>query len=416
MAGHHQDHGEQVAIDGVERVNPDRACAVVIGGYVNGYGVVRSLAAGGVRSIVVLDGHREPAFVSNKVRGSRVIEMTPDSLLAALAQLAQHFDFLVPFPTSDMALELLSQIADDIRPFTFIPFNEATLSQALSKRRQYEACGRVGVATPVTTVVETVTDLDSLHPDNSYVVKPTRRNDGYDEIFRTLVLAPGERDRAVREMAPWLEMGHEFLVSEIIPGDGSQLYGYNAYRSREGRILAEWTGHKLAQHPSEFGVMSSGVLQQQADVRQAGRALAEELDLYGLFQPEFKFDRRDGTYKLMEVNMRSHMYSRTGMRAGINLPAAQFADATGQPFLSPQQGPGESGHFVYLAHETANLIARPTYWPTFRHNVFGGSRPREFVFLDRTDPLPLLFLLRSQAGVIGRAVQSRWSGRRGRSG
>ena len=56
------------------------------------------------------------------------------------------------------------------------------------------------------------------------------------------------------------------MASEIIPGDGSNIYAYVGYRSKSGKIINEWTGRKLSQYPDDFGVFSSASNEAPDDV------------------------------------------------------------------------------------------------------------------------------------------------------
>ena len=74
--------------------------------------------------------------------------------------------------------------------------------------------------------------------------------------------------------------------------------------------MNEWTGKKLNQYPDNFGVFSSASNESVSEVMPSGRKLVTEINAFGIIEPEFKFDHRDKTLKLMEVNLRSMMWNR----------------------------------------------------------------------------------------------------------
>ena len=370
-------------------------CAVVLGGYVNGWGAVRSLHEAGVQAIAVVDAQRMPAHHSKKVSQAIVSKPSSEGLLNCLHNLHKRYEQLVLFPTSDSYVTLLDSISDQIADYCYLPFRPGSVIAAMDKRVQYEAAARVGVHTPETVMIRTPSDLGTLSPTSDYVLKPAWSGTGLPRATR---LPQRHHSNGYAPLLPLLADGHPFLASEIVPGGDRHVYAYTAFRSREGTITGHFVGRKLGQYPRDFGVMSSAeALVGHHSLAQQGRRLIEELDLIGICEPEFKWDRRDGEYKLMEVNVRSMMWHRAGALAGVNLHAHQMADALGQ---EPPTATGRSpARLVYLAHEVANLIYRNGYLPRFRDNVF-GVKDREFAFWDPTDRGPLV----ASIGVQGRVV------------
>lgn len=186
--------------------------------------------------------------------------------------------------------------------------------------------------------------------------------------------------------------GVSFLASEIIPGNGNNIYAYVGYRSKKGVILNEWIGKKLAQFPDDFGVFSSGSNEAPEIVREQGRKLLEGMNLFGIAEPEFKYDHRDGKYKLMEVNLRSMMWHRVGNLSGVNLQYTQWLDALGMKTEKQRQELTRKIHFVYLQYEILNLLGRKSYWKTFRYNLLKGDEVF-FAELQRKDIFPFLYTI-----------------------
>jgi predicted ATP-grasp superfamily ATP-dependent carboligase len=184
-----------------------------------------------------------------------------------------------------------------------------------------------------------------------------------------------------------LDNGIRFLASEFIPGDDTNIYAYTGYRSRQGQILNEWTGKKLNQYPGLFGVFSSASNEAPEIVREQGRKLLDGMNIFGIAEPEFKFDHRNGKYKLMEINLRSMMWHRTGNLSGVNLQFTQWCDATNQPIQIQTQRKNPPVHFIYMKHEILNLLSRRKYKESFFKNVMNVPR-REFAVFDKSDLKP----------------------------
>lgn len=353
----------------------DHSCALILGGYVNGYSIMQELYENGVTDLVLFSSAREPGSYSNKIKKFVLIDKSPGALLKELQTLSAEYTFIVLFPTDDLQLENLYAIYDQISDFCFIPFNKNNFPACLDKYTQYTWCDTLGVPRPKTIEIRTVEDIDAISEITYPVlIKPKTRQDEKINIFRNLHLNDEHDLRTNTEtIKNFVLAGVSFIASEIIPGDGSNIYAYVGYRSMEGRILNEWTGKKLSQYPDDFGIFSSASNQAPVEVLDQGKTLLNGMDLKGIAEPEFKYDCRDGKYKLMEINLRSMMWNRVGYLSGVNLHYTQYLDAIGGEVPSYRQEKTRDTHLVCLKHELSNLIRRKGYAGIFYHNLFGGD-------------------------------------------
>jgi predicted ATP-grasp superfamily ATP-dependent carboligase len=60
------------------------------------------------------------------------------------------------------------------------------------------------------------------------------------------------------------------------------------------------------------------LLTEQREVEDAACRFLRSLDYSGLAEVEFKYDRRDGRYKLLDVNARGWTWSALGPLAGVD--------------------------------------------------------------------------------------------------
>jgi len=366
--------------------------AVILGGYVNGYNIIRELHDSGVNNIVLFSGLNQAiARHSNKVNRVIRLEFTAEKLLLELENLHDNQNYLVIYPTNDLHLELLDRIYDKISSYAFVPLNSASLEQSLRKDIQYDMCEKIGVPYPASILVTSLTQLDNLDElQFPILIKPAKRDDLTFSGFRNLYIRTSE-DLVQHEskLAYYLQNNVPVVVSECIPGDGSQIYAYTAYRSKKGKILNSWIGKKLAQHPDAYGVFSSASNEAPEIIREQGKAIIEAMDLYGILEPEFKYDVRDSKYKLMEINLRSMMWHRTGHLSGVKLQYTQWCDALGKTVPKYTQFQSKIIHFVYFKHELSNLLGRRRYIKHFVKNVL-GAKNIYFAVFDKTDIKPFM--------------------------
>jgi predicted ATP-grasp superfamily ATP-dependent carboligase len=381
--------------------------SLVLGGYVNGYSIIKELYEKDLRDIALFSYGKSLATYSNKINHFQSIDKSAISLKNAILKLKKECDYIVVFPTDDLQLENLHTIYDDIKEFCFIPFNYDNVLQSLDKFVQYSFCEKYDIPYPKTQNIETIKDITKIETMIfPILIKPNKRDDITTDVFRSLFLDTLEEYRNnIEKLEYFINKNITFLASEFIPGDDTNIYAYVGYRNKKGEILNEWIGKKLTQYPDNFGVFSSGSNEAPEIVKEQGKKLLEIMDLQGINEPEFKYDSRDGKYKLMEINLRSMMWHRVGNLSEVNIQYTQYLDAIGEKVPKQIQNRNNLMHYVYMKHEILNLIFRKEYWTYFKHNVL-GSEKREFAVYDKSDIRPFLFdIIGLIRGVIGRCLR-----------
>ncbi len=386
--------------------------ALVLGGYVNGYSIIRELHEKGVANIALFSYGKSLATKSNKLSYLDYIDKSSQSLKKAILKLKENCDYIVIFPSDDLQLENLHAIFNEIKNFCYIPFRYENILQSLDKYVQYNYCEEYDIPYPKTKNIESVEDIHKIEKMIFPVlVKPNKRNDLTTDVFRSLFLESLDDLKKNEEtLSYFLSKNLTFLASEYIPGDDTNIYAYVGYRSEDGNILNEWTGKKLTQYPNIFGVFSSASNEAPEVVGEQGRKLLNVMNLKGIAEPEFKYDIRDGKYKLMEINLRSMMWHRTGNLSNVNIQYTQYLDAIGETVEKQQQEKNKVTHFIYMKHEILNLLNRKGYYKHFKYNVFSCKR-RSFAVWDFTDVKPFWFdfrhTIRSIVGIWLRALKLR---------
>jgi len=179
------------------------------------------------------------------------------------------------------------------------------------------------------------------------------------------------------------------MASEIVPGYCTKIYASPAHKNINGEIINSWIGKKLNQYPDNYGVFSSATNRAPEIIRYQGEKLVKSISTYGIIEPEFKFDVRDNTYKLMEINLRSMMWHRIGYLCGVPLNYSLWREALNMSPKFYEQNTAINYHFVYLKHELINLIYRKKYLKSFVNNLYKGNR-RSYAYLNKSDLKPFL--------------------------
>lgn len=351
--------------------------AVVLGGFVNGYSIIQELYENDVSDIILLSYGRQPASFSRKIKRNIFIDRTLESLEKALYKIHHDYNYLVLFPTDDLQLENINVLEPQIKNFCYIPFNEKHLKYDIEKINQYRACCELDIPYPSTYILRKKEDLQLIETLKfPIILKPNTRDDfHFKTLFRNKVLREYSEYNAFKDILKyWVSQSVPILVSELIPGntDGT-IYAYTVCRTRDGEIIGEWIGKKLTQYPNSFGVFASASNEAPEVIREQGRRLVQFMDLYGICEPEFKFDERDGKYKLMEINLRSMMWHRLGHLSGVPLHFLQWKYAIKEYIPDYKQNIDRIVHFSFLHYEILNLFFRKKYFNLFCNNLWKGD-------------------------------------------
>jgi predicted ATP-grasp superfamily ATP-dependent carboligase len=123
----------------------------------------------------------------------------------------------------------------------------------------------------------------------------------------------------------------DLMVQEIIPGDGRTQFSVAAF-CRDGCVLVAMTARRTRQYPIDFGLSSSFVEAIEVpELHGLARTVIGRLRLSGMVEVEVKWDRRDGRYKLLDVNVRPWGWHRLCAASGIDFPYLQYCEALGRP-------------------------------------------------------------------------------------
>jgi len=321
---------------------------VVVGvGWVAGLAAIRSLGRAGIRVLAVDDRPSALGFRSRFAEARVAPARTGDAYVAFLRSLGEG----VVFPTHDYDLEVIARARDEL-PLT-CPFPGWDVLGAIQdKRHQLAVAGEVGLAAPRTADEPT----DEL--GFPVLVKPSdptafRRRFGV-KAFRCLTTEELERrfDDA-RDFRPF--------VQEWIPGGDDALWTVGSYLTPDGEELGMFTGRKLQQTPREIGTARVAEARWAPGLAADAVKLLRALRFHGISQVELKHDRRDGRYKLIEVNPRLWEWHGLAAACGVDLARIAYSDTIGdRPAPARMNGDGKRWA-ITVARGARPVPQRPPY-------------------------------------------------------
>jgi predicted ATP-grasp superfamily ATP-dependent carboligase len=116
---------------------------------------------------------------------------------------------------------------------------------------------------------------------------------------------------------------------------------FDGYFDRSSDCLFGVTGRKLRQYPVHTGATSLGLCEENAPTRELTCRFMKAIGYRGILDIGFRFDARDGSYRLLDPNPRIGQTFRLFVsREGWDVARLLYLDLTGQtlPAATPVDG------------------------------------------------------------------------------
>lgn len=346
-----------------------REPVLLFGPHIAALGVLRVLAGHGVHTYVVDD-------TSNVIVRSRWYRAPkpklpetadPDVLAAYLRSLDIPRGVLIA--CSDQWALAVAGLPDDVRTrFRSSIAPRAAIEAFVDKDRFRELVDGLDIPRPRTIPIREPGDLTLASDDDltNGFLKPTE-SQAHNRHFRTKGFFVESRDHARRLVDEGAAAGVTFMLQEYIPGDTSKTFLVDGFVDRHGTINGMVARRRLRMDPPRLANTCSDVTVPLADVEAclpALRTLLEAVHYRGIFNVEFKFDERDGRFKIIELNPRPFWLIGHIARAGLDLPWLSYLDAQELPVPTPPAY--QVGRYGLYEIPDATAIARA---------FLSGSRP-----------------------------------------
>jgi len=377
--------------------------------FVGPLGVIRSLRELGARVYVAATRERSlgrasrycaGAFqVGQEGRPSGAAEAILEQLLGAGRRLGTGAILLAG--SDEWAVFVATHAGVLSEAFRF-PQQPLQLVQALASKQDMHDLARAhGVATPRVARPRSVEEAESLAEGLNYPVmlKPILSRPGRQTV--TLV---GDRESLLAHLCEVDDPGN-VLCQEYIPGTDSDVWIFNGYFDGRSRCLAAFTGRKLRQHPAHMGLCALGECVHNRDVIEITERFLGEIGYTGIVDIGYRWDARDGSYKVLDINPRLGGAFRMFVDAnGLDVARACYLDLTGQAV--PQVAQRDGRRWLL---EAADLIAYRHYRRDKGLGVIDWLRSmrglEEGATFSLGDPLPFAVAMST---VLGDSLDARW--------
>lgn len=270
-----------------------------------GLGILRSLGRLGIPIYTVSDDPSAPAFLSRYCRASyvcdiaRFTEESVGDLLDIGSRIGQRS---ILIPTTDDGVIFVVDHADALKQWFMFPNQEAGLVHSLcSKKKMYYLARKLGVPTAEAAFPQARENVLSFVKEAVFpiVVKPIHSRQG-----QGVVIARTERELIEKYDEMEDPDDPNIMLQEYISGGDDTVWMFNGYFNENSDCLVGFTGKKIRQWPAHQGLTSLGICQRNEHVDRVTREFMKRIGYKGILDIGYRYDARDGQYKVLDINPR----------------------------------------------------------------------------------------------------------------
>jgi predicted ATP-grasp superfamily ATP-dependent carboligase len=382
------------------RLGDSSTPVVVLGPALYGpLGILRSLGRLGIPVYLVSPDPRPVAAYSRYCRGHIVggsSACSPGDSAGRLLEVGRRIGRkAVLIPTSDQTALFVDEYAEVLGEHYLFPQRPRGLSRSLaSKMEMYYLARALGIPTAETQFPTCRQDVAAFAQTAAFPVL-LKGND-----TRRLAARAGAGGRGMYLVHDAAELLHKYdaledpaapnlMLQEYIPGGDDSVWMFNGYFDRKSDCVLGLTGQKLRQWPPHQGVTTLGICRHNATVEETTRRFMKAVGYRGILDIGYRFDARDGLYKVLDVNPRIGATFRLFVADnGMDVARALYLDLTGQP-LDPGR-PCEGRKWVVEDHDLFSAhCGRLEDGLTFKDWIASYRGVKEGAYFARDDLRPL---------------------------
>ncbi len=382
-----------------------------------GVGAIRSLGRLGVPMYAVTEDRWTPAAVSRYLSSCFVWPTTgserPGELVAGLLRIGREIGRpTVLIPTDEEAAVLIAENAGELAgPFLFPPVERGLPRRLASKQGLHELCVEHGVPSPSALFPASYEEIEKYASVATFPLVAKNR-----EAFErrrhpavhgtTRIHGPRELLALARDWGP----APGVILQEYLPREQAEDWIVHAYFDAESTPMAMFTGVKVRSWPPHAGMTANAYIVDNPELAAMAAQFIKQIGFCGIVDLDWRFDRRDGRYKLLDFNPRMGAQFRMfENEAGIDVVRAQHLDLTGRAVPEGEQLAGR--RFVV---ENIDLPALAAYRRSGYTTPHAPARANgtELAWAARDDMKPFFTMLARFVRPGARHLWQLWRSRR----
>jgi D-aspartate ligase len=361
-----------------------------------GLGAIRSLGRVGVPVYGVHEHPLAPAARSRYLHDRWI--WRPDAedaeqVQAGLVTLAERIGRpAVLIPTDDAGAVFLAEHGTDLRRWFLFPDPPSALPRQLAgKYTLYQLCHKLGVPCVAAALPRSLASAQEFadrvgFPLVAKLATPWRSTSTKGLRSTSVLRTRDELAHSWRACAD--SDGGALMLQDHIPHhQQNQDYFFHGYCDAQSRCRPAFIGIKERSYPAHAGLTSLGRWVDNPQLHSQATELVTRLGFRGIADLDYRFDPRDGQYKLLDFNPRLGAQFRLFQdTAGVDVVVAAHLDLTGRAV--PQGSPHFGRSFLVENYDPIAALAYRRCGLDFRSWVTSLRRADELAWYARDDLAP----------------------------
>lgn len=306
---------------------------VILGTDANAYGLARSFNdLYNVKSLVV------GTFLLKECQNSKILDfkivknLTDEKVfLKTLTEIGkeykQKYDYLILLSCAEWYTNPIVNNMEKLKEYFILPFMNKEIKDKLEDKESfYKICDEYNLPYPKTFIV-TKENKDNLNINLPYplALKPSNSTlysevkfEGKEKSYK--INNKEELNKVINQIFSSGYNGH-IIVQDYIPGNDDTMYVLNCYSNKEGKVKMMCLGHCLLEEHTPYGIGNYRAIISTGDekIYKIIQNFLEDIKYVGFSNFDLKYDYRDDTYKLFEINIRQGRSSYFTTAAGLNM-------------------------------------------------------------------------------------------------
>ena len=290
---------------------------VLLGGDINCYSVarafheaynVKSIAfgkylLGATKDSTIIDFRVEPK-ITDRNAFIQILSNLADELISSNKQ-------PILMGCTDEYAEFIIDNRDALSSKFITPYIDSELKNKLiEKELFYQLCEEKGLDYPKTFIFskgDTASDFGFNYP---VIVKPSDSvlywKHPFEGMNKAYIAYTPEEFKSITDSIYAGKYDKNLIIQDFIPGDDSHMRVLTCYSDQHGKVKMMCLGHVLLEEHTPSGIGNHAAIITEFDeaLLNKFKSFLEDLNYTGFSNFDIKYDARDNSYKVFEINLR----------------------------------------------------------------------------------------------------------------